>query len=336
MVTIGDVASHAAVSRATVSRVVNGHPSVDPVLTRRVRRAIKELGYQPSRTAQALRRQRSQVWNLIISDIRNGFFGEVARGVEDVAQDAGFAVVLCNSDERLDKERAYIDLAVAERVAGVILSPASVSETSLESLRQGEVPVVLVDREIVSSTADMVALDNRTAAASATRHLLANGFSRIACISGPSAASTAEQRTEGYCDALRSAGVDVDPELIRRESFKRDGGEAGIRALMQLAPPPDAVLIGNAPQCAGALAVLRSLGTRIPDDLGVVTFDDEVWMSLMTPDVSAVAQPAYDIGVEAATLLLRRLHGDAGTARRLLMDAEIRQRASSSRPRSKA
>ena len=300
-------------------------------MARRVRNAIKELDYQPSPTARALRRRRSHVWSLIISDIRNGFFGEVARGVEDAAQDSDLAVVLCNTDDDLARERAYVDLAIAERVAGVILSPASASETPVARLAEAGIPVVLIDRAIESDDVDLVAIDNRKAARDAVRHLIAEGFWRIACIGGPASASTARERIDGYREALSEAGLPMDDRLIVQESYKPEGGMRAAAALLSHADRPDALFICNGPQCAGAIPVIRSLGLRVPDDLGIVCFDDEAWAALTSPDITTVAQPAYEIGREAAAILRRRLLDDSGGARRILLNTELRVRSSSRR-----
>jgi LacI family transcriptional regulator, galactose operon repressor len=329
MPTIKEVAERAAVSPATVSRVLNDRATVDPSLVRRVRRAIDELGYQPSRTARALRTG-SRVWTLIISDIRNVFFGEVARGVEDAAQDANLALVLCNTDEDLGKERAYLELAAVERVAGVILSPASWAETSVDRLRAAGIPVVLVDREIMADGVDTVTIDNRASARAATQHLLARGYQRIGCISGPPTVTTARDRRDGYRDALQDASLRVDAELIREEGFKMDGGERGAAALLELAEPPDALFVANGPQCAGALRVLRERGVQVPTSMGLISFDDEPWTSLTTPAISTVAQPAYALGREAAALLHQRMSGDDGPPRRVLLNATLQIRSSSS------
>jgi len=332
LTTIREVAAQAGVSTSTVSRVLNDQANVDALLARRVRRAIKELEYQPSPTARALRLQRSKVWTLIISDIRNGFFGEVARGVEDAAQEADCAVVLCNTDEDIGKERAYVELAIAERVAGVILSPASASQTSLGRLSESGIPVVLIDRSLDAGGFDLVTIDNRRAARSAVRHLIGEGFARIACIAGPTSISTGRERIDGYREALSEAGLEIDPLLTRMESFKRDGGVRAANALLDLADPPDALFIGNGLQCVGAMEVIRARGLQVPGEVGIVGFDDEAWSALTTPDISTVAQPAYEIGREATALLRRRIAGDRGAPRHLLLEAKLRVRSSSRRP----
>jgi LacI family transcriptional regulator len=331
LTTIREVAARAEVSTSTVSRVLNDQANVDALMARRVRKAIKELSYQPSPTARALRTRRSHVWTLIISDIRSGFFGEVARAVEDAAQDADCAVVLCNTDEDLGKERAYVDLALAERVAGVILSPASASQTSIARLDEAGIPVVLIDRAIDGGGFDLVTIDNRRAARAAVRHLIDQGFEHIACIGGPTTISTGRDRVEGYREALSEAGLAIDPQLTLVESFKRDGGERAANQLLDLPEPPDALFVGNGPQCVGAVQVIRARGLRVPADVGLVGFDDEAWTSLTTPDITTVAQPAYEIGREATALLRRRLAGDGGAPRQLILDAELRVRSSSRR-----
>ena len=180
MTTIFDVARAAGVSTATVSRVLNNHPQVDPRLAATVRQAVKDLRYRPSLVARSLRTRRNRVWALIISDIRTGpFFGAVVRGVEDVAYEAGYSLFLCNTDEDLAKEASYIELAVAENVGGVILTPSG-PRTDLSPLVNFGIPVVLVDRTLPAEQVDSVLVDNVSGACEAVSHLLAGGYRRVA------------------------------------------------------------------------------------------------------------------------------------------------------------
>src|ERR1044072_4654321 len=175
MATISDVASRAGVSTATVSRALNGKSTVDPGLVARVVEAAQELGYQPNGPARNLRRQETAVLALIISDVENPFFTSIARGVEDVAHEVGYSVVLCNSDESPEKERRYIDVAIQERVAGVVLSPTGMP-TNVDALTTRGTPLVAVDRPLPDASADMVLVDTKQAAKEAAAHLLAQGY----------------------------------------------------------------------------------------------------------------------------------------------------------------
>lgn len=328
MATIREVAALAEVSPATVSRVLNG-TIVDPVLAARVRTVVAQLNYRPSNAARSLRTRRTRVWGLVISDIRNPFFTDVARGVEDTAQQAGYGLVLCNADEQLAKERAYIDLVVDERVAGVIVSPASPRETNLEPLAAHGIPVVAVDRTVERTPVDSVVVDNVAGAREGVQHLYDAGFRRIACITGPDWTTTGRERLEGYAAALAGCGVEYDPGLVVTSDYKQEGGASAMRQLLAARKPPDAVLVANGVMGMGALSVAHDAGVVIPDDLGLVCFEDAPWMSLTAPTVTAVAQPTYAIGCEAARLLIGRIEGDQSPARRVIMGTELHARQSS-------
>src|SRR5690606_3494847 len=201
-VRIKDVAVHAGVSTATVSRALNNAPTVDPELVERVRRSAEALGYRPNRVARNLRRRAGSVWALLISDIENPFFTAVARGVEDVALERGYSVVLCNTNEDPAREQRYLDVVLAEQAAGVIVSPATES-TDLGRLTSHRVPTDTTDRRVRGAALDAVVVDNRLGAREATALLLEAGYRRVACISGPADVSTAEERRAGYAEAIR-------------------------------------------------------------------------------------------------------------------------------------
>jgi LacI family transcriptional regulator len=303
--TINDVARRAGVSTATVSRALNGKSTVDPALVVRVRAAAEELGYHPNGLARNLRRQETAVLALIIADVENPFFTAIARGVEDVAQAQGYSVVLCNSDESADKERRYIDVALQERVAGVILSPTGAA-SNVERLRQRGTPVVAVDRELAEG--DQILVDTRLAAREATEHLIDAGYRRIGCVTGPAGVFTADDRLAGYRDAMRVANR---PDLSRRAEYRAAGGKEAMTHLLAGAEPPDAVLIANSAMAIGALEALTEANLRPGRDVGVVAFDDVPWATLIDPPLTVVAQPAYDIGKQAAKLLLDRIGAPA-------------------------
>jgi LacI family transcriptional regulator len=307
MTTIYDVAKHAGVSPATVSRVLNGHARVNPTLAHRVNQATAELGFQRNAVARNLRRSRTSLWAVIISDIENPFFTSLVRGVEDVAQAAGYSVVLCNSDENLKKEANYASAAVAERMAGVIISPASERASNVGALLEAKVPVVAIDRSIRGARVDSVRVDNTQGAAEATTHLLAVGYKRVACITGPQRATTAGQRLRGYVRAHRAAGVAVNPELLRHADFRQQGGYDAMSSLLALPAPPDAVFVANNLMTVGALACLTDNGISIPDGMGIVGFDDIPWAQLIRPTLSVVRQPTYDLGETAGHLLIERI-----------------------------
>ncbi len=320
--TIHDVAARAGVSTATVSRALNGKSSVDPALVTRVVAAAKSLDYRPHGVARNLRRKATTVWALIISDIENPFFTAIARGVEDAAQAVGHSVVLCNSDEDLVKEARYLRVAVADRVAGVVLSPTAPA-TDIAPLAEHGIPVVAIDRPLPDI--DAVLVGSRTGAQAATAHLLEAGYQRVACLTGPRRVSTAEDRVAGYCDALRVAGRPVSRGLVRHADFKVDGGRRAAEALLAGARRPDGLFVANSLMAIGALQAMAAHGLRAGRDIGLIAFDDAPWTQLVEPAISVVAQPAYAVGQAAGQLL-----ADRGThPRRVTLDAELIIRGSS-------
>lgn len=332
MTTIYDVASRAGVSAATVSRVLNGSGTVAPELATRVREAVRELDYRPNGVARNLRRRATRVWGLVISDIGNPFFTALVRGVEDAAHEAGYSLVLCNSDEILEKEQSYIQVALAEQMAGVILTPSSEADTDVTPLLERGIPVVAVDRRLHRHDVDTVVGDNVRGARLATEHLLESGCRRIACITGPMKTTTAQERLEGYRLATTAAGLPYDEELVVVENFKEAGGYHGATGLLDLTTPPDGLFVANNLMTVGALEALVDRGVEVPHDLLMVGFDDIPWAKLTRPRLTTVDQPTYQMGKDAGTLLAGRLGGNKGPARTIMLSPTIQIRESSVRP----
>ncbi|MGI5238347.1 LacI family DNA-binding transcriptional regulator [Dactylosporangium sp. CA-139066] len=316
MSTIYEVARLAGVSPATVSRVMNGM-NVSPERSKRVREAAEALSFRPSRTARTLRRQNSEVIALVIPDIENPFFTSLARGVEDVAQAAGYSVVLCNTDEDHDKEARYLDIAIGANMAGVILAAAGDHSDVSELIERGR-PVVAVDRGPHGFDIDAVTVDNRAGGRSATKALLEAGHRRIACITGPRDVETATGRADGWADALTAAGVKPDPDLLRYANFRVDGGEQAMAELLELPKPPDAVFVANNLMSVGALQVLAERGI-LPPTTGLAIFGDLPFVPLVPLPITVVHLPARLIGTTAANLLLERINGDNQPARTIVL-----------------
>lgn len=331
MTTVKEVARAAGVSPATVSRVLARRPTVDPALAARVWQAASELGYRPNHIARSLRTKQTTVWGVVVSDIRNPFYTDLLRGLEDAARDAGYALLIGNADERLDKETSYLELFVAERLAGVIISPASQELTDMTLVLSQGIPVVVVDRELHGQLVDTVLADNEGGAYQATRHLFGQGYRRIACITGPADRTTATDRLGGYLRAHAEAGVDIDEALVRHSDFRQGGGYTAAYELLTSPRPPDALFVANNLMTIGALEAATQLRRRLPDDLGIVGFDDMPWAPLLSAPLSVVAQPAYEMGRTAASLLLKRARGDKGPPIRLVLPVELRVRKTSLR-----
>lgn len=326
-ITIQDVAARAGVSAMTVSRVINKHARVAHETRQRVEQAIAELGYVPNGLARGLLNGRTRTIALIVSDISNPFFTLIARGVEDVARRSGYAVILGNSDESVDKERQYVDVILQNRVDGLLLAPAGQgSRKALEILRQQGVTYVLVDRAVEGISADLVEGDNIAGARLLTEHLLRLGHRRIALVNGSLDVSTARERLLGYQDALRAHHIEPDPALISTRTFTRADGRAAALQLLRLPPEhrPTAIFACNNFLAIGVIETLREAHIDVPRDMAVVSYDDIELASALYPFLTVVAQPARTFGTIAMQFLLDRLNGDEVTPpRKVVLPPEL-------------
>ncbi|MGI8870299.1 MAG: LacI family DNA-binding transcriptional regulator [Mycobacteriales bacterium] len=326
------MAASAGVSPATVSRVLNGRTDVAAALRERVDAAIADLGYRPNGAARSLRTRATTVLGVLISDITNPFFTSMVRGIEDAAQEADYSVVLANTDEDGAKERRYLEVAAAEQMAGVVLSPSSPSEHQLSILTERRIPVVTVDRRVPGAAVDSVMVNNQRAADDATTHLIEQGCRRIGFVSGPRSTTTGSRRMAGYKAALKRAGVDAEAGLVVSGDFRVEGGRVATSVLLadqQL----DGLFVANNLMTIGALEAITAAGLTMPDDLAVVGFDQSSWATAVNPPLTVVTQPTYEIGREAATLLLRRIRGETGEPMHVVLPATLLIRGSSIRSR---
>lgn len=316
--TIYQVAALAGVSPATVSRVLNG-VAVSPGYADKVREAADALDFRPNRAARTLRRRSSEVIALIIPDIENPFFTALARGVEDRALDAGFSVVLCNTDEQPSKEARYLDVALSEHMAGVILAPAS-GTTDLDALLARKTPVVTVDRSS-SYDVDTVLMDNEDGGRRATTSLYEQGFTRVGCITGPREVQTAETRAAGWRGVFTARSPRANPDnYLRYTDYRVDGGRAAMTDLLRMRHPPDAVFVANNLMSVGALQHLFEVG-KPPPAVGLASLGDLPFPTWETRGVTVLPWPARRLGVQAADLLLARINGDDGPARTVVADS---------------
>jgi len=307
LATITDVAKLAGVSPVTVSRVINDAPLVNPKTRARVEQAIRELGYVPNVAAASLRSKRTRSLALILPDVTNTFWTTVARGVEDTAQSRGYSVFLCNTDEDLAKQARYLEFVSSQRVDGVVIAPCGRDAHNLARLRDRDIPTVVVDRCIDGWETDTVRGDSLSGAYALAKHLIGLGHRRIAIISGPLNTSTAEDRVTGYCTALAGAGIAPEPRLIQRGEFRTTSGEELAHRLLEEQPRPTAIFAANNAIAMGVIDAAAKRGLRIPQDLALVCFDDLPSISHLFPFLTVVVQPVYEMGVNAAQLLLSRL-----------------------------
>lgn len=285
----------------------------------RALKAAEELGFQPNRTARNLRLRRSTLVALVIPDIENQFFTSLARGVEDVAQQAGYNVMLCNTDEDSAKEAGYLQAIEAERMAGAIVSPAG-DGRSLRPLIKAGVPVVAVDRSPGKLDVDTVLIDNEASAEAATARLIHAGRRVVGCLAGPASVPTIEQRVNGYRRAVASLD---SGELVERTDLRPDDAYRATLRLLRRSPRPDALFAVNNTAALGALRALREAGLG-PDDFGLAWFGVEPWTEAVGWPSIMVDQPTRKLGETAATMLLERMNGSSEPARRVVLPTSVR------------
>jgi LacI family transcriptional regulator len=320
MATIRDVAARAQVSVATVSAVLNGNKYVSPELAERVRTSVAALNYRPNGLARSLKRQRSHILGLILSDITNPFFTTLVRAVEDTARRAGYTLLLGNTDEDAAKEEAYVELLRSRQVDGLILVASAGEHAYLPDLLAAGLPVVCVDRSLVALGADSVLTDNVAGAYQAVSHLLGLGHRRIGIVTGLPGVTSTYQRLDGYRQALAERGVAVEPALVREGDSRLDGGYARAAELLALPERPTALFVTNNLMTIGAMRAIEDAGLRCPEDVALVGFDDFEWASVFRPRLTTVRQPVYEIGKAAARFLIQRIEGRrTGAATELLL-----------------
>ena len=307
MVTIKDVAREAGVSVGTASQALRSSLAVREETRRRVVAVATRLRYQPSALARGLVTRRTHTVGLLISDIANPFFIRAVRAVEDVAQENGYNVILCNTDENPTKETQYLRVLMEKRVDGIILATTAASRRTVREIRWRRIPLVLFDRELPGVATNLVKVDGVLGGRLATQHLLDLGHRQIGIIHGPLDRSTGIERLEGYLATLRAAGIRPVPALIREGNFKQDSGYRLTKALLQVSPPPTALFCTNNLMTVGAIQALREQGIGIPDDLSLVGYDDMEWWTLTHPPLTTVGQPVYELGREAMRLLLAQI-----------------------------
>ena len=328
-IVIKDIARMCNVSPQTVSRVLNNSDSVNDETRRRVLKAIKDLKYQPSRVAKRLRSKSvsSHLFGVLIPDIQNPFYVDVLRGIEDTAYKNNYAIILCNYGQDEKKEIMYLDILRSEAIDGLIAAPVNENDQRLKEIIKNGLPVVCVDRGLAGIDVDIVWVDNEEGAFNAVSHLVKSGYKRISYISGLTTIPSSRMREQGYRRALENNGL-FYPELIKRGNSSYESGVKLCAELLAMAHPPDALFTGNNLITLGALETIHKYKKRIPQDVAIVGFDDMFWSSSLNPPLTAVRQPAYEIGKRAGELLIQRINDPQRPCIQMTLNAELIIRSS--------
>jgi LacI family transcriptional regulator len=326
-VSLRDVAKAAKVSVGTVSNVLNRPEVVAPKTLARVQGTINDLGFVPNGFARHLRSGHSRTLGLIVPDVANPFFTEVARGVEDAASKRDYAVFLCNSDESASKEDRYINVLIEQQVRGVLITPTDVKSDRLDAMRDRGIAVALVDREIKGRKQCSVSVDDIHGGQLGIEYLTGLGHTDIAWVCGPDSIPQVADRGAGVAKAAKFAGAKV--ETIRVSLMNTTQGEEAAKKILALKTIPTAIFCANDLLALGVMRTLRENKFKIPEQVSVLGYDDIEFAASAAVPLSSISQPAYQMGVTAADLLLNECEeADTHEHQQIRFQPQLVERAS--------
>jgi LacI family transcriptional regulator len=328
-ITIRDVARVAGVSVTTAHRGLTGKGELSEDKRLRVLDAAKQLNFVPSATARALVSGRTNTIGMVVTDNASPVYAGIVRGVEEVANAAGFGLLLCNSGDSQDRALACLELLRSKQVDGVLLTPVQTDRRDVERLQEAEIPFVLLLRLFAGLDCDYVITNNEAAGHAATAHLLDLGHRRVAHIAGPEFVSSAQGRLAGYRRALADRGVTFNPELVAHAPYTVAGGYEAARVLLDRTERPSALFAANDLQAVGVMKAARELGIEIPGELALVGGDNIELAEFLEVPLTTFHQPAREIGSLGAEILLSRLNGEKGETRQIVLSPELLVRRSS-------
>ena len=334
MPTIHDVAREAGVSVSTVSRVIMARPNVHEATRRRVQEVVDRLGYRPSAIARGLVSQRTKTLGVVVSDISNPFYPQAIKGVEDIADEHGYTIILCNTDDDLERNRRVFSVLQEQRVDGLIVGSLRLDDPSFGQLFGTGTPVVLFNRGLPGDSVSQVVLNNRKGAELATNHLIELGRRRLVHLSGPGYAQNARERARGFTRTARAAGIAAaDRRVVEVDFHPLAHGDAArplISELLARDDRPDGILAVNDVIAANVMeTVVFELGLKVPEDVAIVGFDDSHLAASRFVQISTVRHHPYEMGARAAEMLISRIRGaQAKWPRKVVLEPRLAARAS--------
>ncbi len=308
-ITIYDVAREANVSMATVSRVVNGNPNVKPATRKKVLEVIERLGYRPNAVARGLASKKTTTVGVIIPDISNIFYAELARGIEDIATMYKYNIILSNSDQNTEKELHLLNTMLGKQVDGILFLGGHISEEHVHEFERSPVPIVLAGAVEETNKIPSVNIDYKAASFDAVSELLEKGHKRIGFVSGPFHDTiNMKFKLEGYREALAKAGVEYSDDLVIEGDYTYDSGLEAWQKFTELDDKPTAIFVGNDETALGVVHGAQDQHVSIPDDVEVISFDNTRLALMVRPQLTSVVQPLYDIGAVAMRLLTKYMN----------------------------
>lgn len=328
-VTIYDVAREAGVSMATVSRVVNGNPNVKPSTRKKVLAAIEQLGYRPNAVARGLASKRTTTVGVVIPDIASPFFAELARGIDDIASMYKYNIILCDSDERIERELHLTNTLLEKQVDGIIFMGREITENHMQVFTTAAVPIVLAGTKDPTGQLPSVDISHYEAGYDATKHLIEKGHKRIAMVTGPLIDPlTGMRRFEGYKKAMEEAGLSFKDSYVYNGNFRYESGLEAVDQFMSLVERPTAIFAASDEMAVGVIHGIQDRGLRVPEDVEVIGFDNIRLAEMVRPRLTTVVQPMYDIGAVAMRLLTKYMNNEKVENHIVLLPHRIEERQS--------
>ena len=311
MPTLKQIAEDLNISVSTISRILNGKGKESRISDATVDAVLKyaeEIGYSPNLIAKGLQASQTFTIGLMVPDITNPFFAAMAKNIEKWASKAKYSIILIDSDEDVEKEKIQVLNMMSRKVDGLIVAPVGDSYQHFTKIVKQKVPLIFVDRYFTDSTIPYITSDNYQGSYDATQELIKNGHTRICLIRGRSANELVQERTQGYIDALKNATIEVSEELMVGNSFSIQNGFESTEHVMQLKNPPTAIFAMNNLIGFGVLKAVKELGLKIPQAVSLIIFDNQPYLSLLSPSISTVKQNSEKIGEIAVKALLKEIN----------------------------
>ncbi|MEK8126593.1 LacI family DNA-binding transcriptional regulator [Paenibacillus filicis] len=321
--TIYDVAKEAGVSIATVSKVLNGKGKISTETREAIFAIMERLDYQPSLIATALTGKRTFTLGLLVPDISNPFFSEIARAIEDQSEQLGYSVMICSTDNKDAKVEKYISLLQQKKVDGIIIATGIDNKDILEQLLSKSIPVVLLARDMPLVAVNTVVVDDYIGGCLAAAHLLELGHRSVAMLGEREKVRSSRERVRGFRQTLEESGVTFTPEQLRHCDYKVEDSRVKALELLSVEEPPTAIFACNDMLAVGALQAAKELGKKVPEELSIVSFDNTVLAAVTNPPMTTVAQPMEHMGKLVVNMIVDELQGSAPVRQRVVLRPEL-------------
>jgi LacI family transcriptional regulator len=330
-VSLKDLAKEIGVSISTVSRALNNHPDISPEVTMKIQKLAAEMNYTPNPLAMGLLKQATRMIGVIVPDLVTHFYSSIISGIEQVAEEKGYYVLIASSNETLQKEIKAVDNLIKTRVEGLIVCLSQETRTyeHFDRLIKNNIPLVFFDRVCRIDEAPSVVVNNVDAAQKITKHFYKNGFRRIAYIAGPDHLNISQERTKGYISGLKSCGLEFCPELLEKCNLSTKDAIRATGRLLDLPEPPDAIFGINDTVAFAAMKEIKNRGLRIPEDVALVGFTDEFHSTVVDPALTSITHPTFEIGQEAARRFFSRIENPDAKPVQVVLNTKLVVRKSS-------